>query len=499
MHQKGLIKSSIVVFTILFFTIALHPQAWAGGAETLAFYHDKGGSSGSPFGDIMRSIKKGQDKPKVPKPPPQPAPQSQESTPQTQKAAPAFSPPTPGAPAPPQAPPVPPAMVMPDLPQRDYTNLPPMLKKLDDLSRQVMLSDYVKESKQCDKINKASEKMMEILFKIYSSKVKVKIPKDFFVYLQFCKEASATIKEEGQSGSKMHQLNYQLESDQKVFLHAFYGVFVEERRGDFYFFYITSDDTASVRIQSISGWTTTVDQRGMTIRVPYDGYRWVGGKIISLLQMFPDTKSWGIRYRQNRRLPPHINVKNYSFDINPPDPLVFYSSRDRLINSIGDLDLGTPRGCLLSKTDKPLISPEKVSRMIKEGRITVKVQPALFSGYGEVDCVKATMEIEIRIPPLTCKTAKNSGKGAIAIAGDCIDHGGYILPSARTIFANGKSIAKVGDKVFCLIHGITEIIGDKKNTLYGGKKRIARVGDKTKCGATIIGGSYNTYSGSGGN
>ena len=92
-----------------------------------------------------------------------------------------------------------------------------------------------------------------------------------------------------------------------------------------------------------------------------------------------------------------------------------------------------------------------------------------------------------------CKTDKNSGPGALAVAGDCIDHGGYILPTEDKVFVNGKPVARVEDKVLCLIHGITEIVGDKSKNVFSGKRRIARVGDKTKCGAKIMGGSLDTF------
>jgi len=450
-----------------------------------------GGSSGSPFGDILKSIKKNK-KPEAPKPsPPQPAPPMPKSEPKPQQAPPLFSPPSPRAAGPSQAPPAQPSMGMPNFPQRDYTNLPPMVKKLHDLSQKVMLSDYVTQSKQCDEINKASEKMMEILFKIYSSKVKEEIPEDFFVYLQFCKEASATVKESGKSGSEMHQLNYQLESRQKVFLQSYYGVLVNDRKGNFFGFYISSEDTDSaggkVRVKSITGWKDLPTSRGI-VRAPFDNYEWIeGAKIGNVLTMTPDTESWKFHYQKNRNLPPNITINKYRFEVVTPGTLTFYSSRRE-----SDM-LSMPKGCFVRQNRGFFISPEKFSKAVQRGKLVIDMQSTEFANVG---CVKGTIRIVIDIPPLSCKTAKNSGKGAVAIAGDCIDHGGYILPSARNIFANGKSVARVGDKVFCLIHGITEIVGDKKSTLYGGKKRIARVGDKTKCGATIIGGSYNIYSGS---
>ena len=84
---------------------------------------------------------------------------------------------------------------------------------------------------------------------------------------------------------------------------------------------------------------------------------------------------------------------------------------------------------------------------------------------------------------------------SVAVSGACIDHGGYILTTEDNVFVNGKPVARVGDKVLCLRHGMTEIVGDEDVQVYSGKQRIARVGDKTKCGAIIMGGSFNVFAG----
>jgi len=107
-----------------------------------------------------------------------------------------------------------------------------------------------------------------------------------------------------------------------------------------------------------------------------------------------------------------------------------------------------------------------------------------------------TQEIEIGSLSLDCDEQSSSGKGAIVLAGDCIDHGGYVIANDKTtITVNGKIVAKIGDKVLCFKHGKTEIIASSKSNVLSEKKQIARIGDKTKCGAKIIGGSMDTFAG----
>ena len=107
-----------------------------------------------------------------------------------------------------------------------------------------------------------------------------------------------------------------------------------------------------------------------------------------------------------------------------------------------------------------------------------------------------TQEIEIGSLSLDCDEQFSSGKGAIVLAGDCIDHGGYVIADDKTTTnVNGKIVARIGDKVLCFKHGKTEIIATNKSNVLSNKKQIARVGDKTKCGAKIIGGSMDTFAG----
>lgn len=74
------------------------------------------------------------------------------------------------------------------------------------------------------------------------------------------------------------------------------------------------------------------------------------------------------------------------------------------------------------------------------------------------------------------------------LLGDNTSHGGTVLEGSPTTRAEGKPIARVGDKVSCPIKGhggTTTIASGDPTTLIDGRP-AARVGDKTACGATLI-------------
>jgi uncharacterized Zn-binding protein involved in type VI secretion len=82
----------------------------------------------------------------------------------------------------------------------------------------------------------------------------------------------------------------------------------------------------------------------------------------------------------------------------------------------------------------------------------------------------------------------------VARIGDKSDHGGIIISSCVKTIAEGKLIARVGDKHSCPIpqHGVTAIITGSLNDITE-SKQTARTSSKTGCGATIIGGSKKTF------
>lgn len=82
----------------------------------------------------------------------------------------------------------------------------------------------------------------------------------------------------------------------------------------------------------------------------------------------------------------------------------------------------------------------------------------------------------------------------IARKGDASNHGGTIITSASYELVNGRLVARVGDLHSCPIrgHGVTQIINGSGNFKCEGNI-TAVIGSKTGCGATITGGSSNSF------
>ena len=77
---------------------------------------------------------------------------------------------------------------------------------------------------------------------------------------------------------------------------------------------------------------------------------------------------------------------------------------------------------------------------------------------------------------------------AVARLADLISHGGKIIEASTTTYADGRGIARVGDRVACNIHGVNPIVTGS-NIVRVDERKEARVGDRTACGASIVSGS----------
>lgn len=135
------------------------------------------------------------------------------------------------------------------------------------------------------------------------------------------------------------------------------------------------------------------------------------------------------------------------------------------------------------------VKPDVLNKGIREGKFSIVIRKDIFFPA----CDESSITINIDFPNLLCD--QHADKGALATADACIDHGGYVLATEDNVFVHRKPVARVGDEVLCLRHGITKIVGDKDVKVFSDKQRIARVGDKTACGGIIMGGSFNVYAG----
>lgn len=83
----------------------------------------------------------------------------------------------------------------------------------------------------------------------------------------------------------------------------------------------------------------------------------------------------------------------------------------------------------------------------------------------------------------------------VIVVGDRTSHGGVVITGSPFSDVDGKSIARIGDKVTCPRKGhgsVTTIVtGDLTDIIDGSP--IARHGDLTACGATLISSQMLTY------
>jgi len=77
---------------------------------------------------------------------------------------------------------------------------------------------------------------------------------------------------------------------------------------------------------------------------------------------------------------------------------------------------------------------------------------------------------------------------------DTHSHGGYILTGSPDTYANGIRVARQGDLAICNIHGVVTLIQGSA-TVYANGERVTRVQDMLSCGAFIITGSPDVYTG----
>lgn len=80
----------------------------------------------------------------------------------------------------------------------------------------------------------------------------------------------------------------------------------------------------------------------------------------------------------------------------------------------------------------------------------------------------------------------------IAHLGDPISHGGSVIEGSDDVFADGRAVARVGDKVSCRRHRNSVIISGSSTVFVNGRA-VAVDGSKCSCGATIRVSSGTAY------
>jgi len=324
--------------------------------------------------------------------------------------------------------------------------------------------------------------------KIYSGETEVTFPgSSFVIQIRFCTETVATIIDKGTAVStdNLYNFKYNLKIPIKASWSTLYSLDIVNKKGYFFGYTLYSEKQTEsankIEVSGLNGYKQIIKINGNKFKGPVDRHKVdLGGSIF-----IGQSKMKQFNIFDISQYPTNI-VKKYS--LNYIMPVIWYSS------SAGDqLEelLGIPSPCYKTVNDGVFLSEKEISDALEKGIF----KKTLVQATTDPGCIDNKVTIEIPFPVLGCDAKKTAKKGAIALAGGCIDHGGFILATDDTFIVNGKPVARVGDKVFCFIHGVTEIITNDPNNVTSDTRKIARTGDKTKCGARIISGSSDTFAG----
>lgn len=435
-------------------------------------------------------------------------------------------------------------------PIKYHTKLHPLLNELQEQSEKIMeiFNDPLRMLNSCDELNQLSQEASKKLVQVYSEKENIHIPENFFIPLIFCKDTQANYEAYGWHRTQFDDFSHQITGSLEVLWQSHFLIEVANRKGHFLrfvLFPVSNFRKAAGESQVIrysGNITRNIGIDNIPTKVPIDGYRNEGygsGIILvpeedyqpqSLIYQTPPSK-WPenipSRYRLYFSLP---RIFYYSFhrneelSINSCDMCAFPLSG--IFISIKSIDDAVNRGMLSVRVknlegESPLDSKPTITGEVEiyspNGNL-IKVIPDESTTseriVGEMwrkksggewqkdvknrlcpDCMESDVKINIHIPRTGCEERQNGGNGAVALSGDCLDHGGFIISGEKKVFGEGRPIVRAGDTAFCLKHGMTRVSENISSIVYSGNKKVARVGDKTECGAIIISGSLKIFAG----
>lgn len=358
-------------------------------------------------------------------------------------------------------------------------SLPPALQEIYFLERKL---DDLEPVTDAEKINDISDQIMGKMDLIYSGTTPLETDATSFITsVKFCKKGTVTCEVEGAAtNNDTYDLKYKMVINGEITWVADYVVDIIQKKGYLIAYtidtHVSETEPIKVNFPKLSGTKMVMRMGQIPTKGPIDKFKSLPD--VGLFQIGPvDLKNFDLTDVRNW---PDEMVNTYELSLVPPS-IFFYSSMD-------DLELKPFIPYPVFKISEA-ITPSEINQGIQKGEykktIVVNDPPG--------DALKTTLTVHLLFQPLICNEKGNPG--AMAVSGACIDHGGYIMATEDKVFVNGKPVARVGDKVLCFRHGVTEIVGDKDVKVYSNKERVARVGDKTKCGAVITGGLVNIYAG----
>ncbi len=362
-------------------------------------------------------------------------------------------------------------------------NFPPPFESITQLWLEHITAASPKpgEPVDCDLINKTREELLREISKVYDKEDSIKAW-EYPIPIFYCSEASVVTEEQSEINIPyLMNLKYKIQTKETPSWIARYNIYIDEynyRLSDVIYFELREAFSSATVINEYKGWIwdNSVDP---PVTLPIDQ--------VSLLSTDKEDKVWEFGFGTDNI--PYTNISPAGYNSKGEatgymlwlhhEPIRFYP-KGKLEDYVESI-----RGTVFEK-----LSKEDILSALKQGEYK--------SIYNETDITgtsSVTKEVTITFKPTKCDSANSAGNGAIVLSGDCIDHGGQVIASKSGFLVNNKQVAFIGDEVMCRQHGFTKIIAANKIGVTSGNKQVARIGDKTECGATIIGGSKNTYAG----
>ena len=365
---------------------------------------------------------------------------------------------------------------------------PPQYQRLAELWLRHALVASKDLRLNCDNIEKTKEAVLDEVIEIYQ-RGKGSQGEEWPLPVYDCSKTYVNLREHGTLNEpEAYYLDYNLEFSDEAVWTANYAIILGNEHINVYHDYsynlgLADSSVRKWRVTSFSGWIMG-EINSKPVKFPLNRYEIINQGVIENGVQPPSDRYYARIYPDKIIEDPKDRFKllgkvtEYRLLL-PYQVVRFYSAENHELYVENTLLL-----ILLSEVTDEVFTPEEVQKFFQDGKFKKTY------GFGDI-----TQELEIGYPPLGCDEQTTSTEGAIVLNGDCIDHGGYVLASDKTMTVNGKPVVRIGDEVICFKHGKTEIVASKGTDLTVGKKPVARIGDKTKCGAKLLGGSMDTFAG----
>jgi uncharacterized Zn-binding protein involved in type VI secretion len=362
-------------------------------------------------------------------------------------------------------------------------DLPPPFESITKIWTEHIIAANPKpfEEADCELINKTREKLLREISKVYEKQDSIKVW-EYPITIFYCSKASVNIEEEGKINIPFAmKLKYKMHSEESPSWIVTYELFLDEnnfRFGDRLNFKLWASVTTATAMGDYSGWIidNSVDP---PVSLPLDQVSFLSEKDVDPVWKLGlgggDISYTYIQPFEYKSVGKNVNYLLWLHN----EPVRFYP------NGKPEFYVESLRG-----TIKENLTNEDILTALKQGEYDAYYNETDFTGTSNI-----SKHVTIKFKTDKCDKSNSAGNGAIVLAGDCIDHGGEVITGNSGIYVNNKQIAYIGDKVMCRKHGLTKIIATKKIGVMSGDRQVARIGDKTECGATIIGGSKNTFAG----